>query len=383
MKIGLLYPRSKAHPGLMVDFMDGLKAALQRQQISQEIQLISESIGFGGQDKEVYEKAEQLLVLERVDLLVAYVDLRVLEILKPLLYASGKLILIVNPGANYPETWVPQSNIINLTLQHSFLCHLTGKMAAGQNKINAATATTFYDCGYLHTAAITKSLVKEGGKVTFNYVNNQRYDDSFDVKPLTDYLTSDPSTNTLVCVFDSLPASLFYSRLNEYDGADNLHLFVSPMMLEQQALEKISEGFKFSVDGYLPWCASSKNSANNDFIESYLKQTKRTATIFSLLGWETALILKEVFSMNEEQFSDGASVVANLSENTINSPRGAMKLDTETNYFVSPVYRCSLPQHSDKLLIEKVEFPEQEWAGFTGDPFNGASSGWTNTYLCY
>jgi branched-chain amino acid transport system substrate-binding protein len=383
MKIGVLYPRSKAHPGIMVDFVEGIKTALQHQQLDQKVQLISESIGFGGNEKEVYEKVEKLLVLEGVDVLVAFVDLRILEIIKPLLYSSGKLILAVNPGANYPENWVPQSNIVNLTLQHGFLCWLTGKLAAQMNKTNAATATTFYDCGYLHIAAMVKNFVKAGGKITYNYVNNQRYDDAFDIKPLTGYLSSDKTTNSLLCVFDSFPASLFYSRLNTYDGAGSLHLFVSPMMLEQKALENIAGGFNFPIDGYLPWHAEVENNANKEFMDSYLQQTKRTATVFSLLGWETGLIIHEVFLNSNENYSDGAEIAGKLAEGKINSPRGEMKLDTETNYFIAPVYKCSVPQNSDKLSIHIIETPENEWRAFVEIPTEGVSSGWTNTYLCY
>ena len=200
MKIGVLYPRSKAHPGIMVDFVEGIKTALQHQQLDQKVRLISESIGFGGNEKEVYEKVEKLLVLEGADVLVAFVDLRILEIIKPLLYASGKLVLAVNPGANYPENWVPQSNIVNLTLQHGFLCGLTGKLAAQMNKTNAVTATTFYDCGYLHIAAMVKNFVKAGGNIIYNYVNNQPYDDAFDIIPLTDYLSSDKTTQFTLCI---------------------------------------------------------------------------------------------------------------------------------------------------------------------------------------
>ena len=383
MKIGVLYPRSNAHPGIMGDFAEGIKTALKHQQFDQKVQLISESVGFGGNEKDVYEKAEKLLVLEGADVLVAFVDLRILELLKPLLYASGKLVLVVNPGANYPENWIPQANIVNLTLQHGFLCWLTGKLAAQINKTNAATATTFYDCGYLHTAAMVKGLVKEGGNITYNYVNNQRYDDAFDIKPLTDYLSSDKTTNSLLCVFDSFPASLFYSRLNTYEGAGSLHLFVSPMMLEQKALETIAGGFKFSIEGYLPWHSSVENNANKEFTDSYLQQTKRAATVFSLLGWEVGLILQQVFLHSNEIYSDGAEIARKLAGEKINSPRGEMKLDPETNYFIAPVYKCSVPENSGKLSIHFIEAPENEWEAFIEIPTEGVSSGWTNTYLCY
>lgn len=383
MKIGVLYPRSKAHPGITADFVEGIKTALQHQQLQHKIQLISESISFGGQEKEVYEKAEKLLVLEGADTLVAYIDLRILEIIKPLLFASGKLILVVNPGANYPESWIPQSNIINLNLQHGFLCWLTGKLAAQMNKTNAATATTFYDCGYLHLAAMVKGFVSVFGKITYNYANKQRYDDTFEIKALTDYLTSDKTTDSLLCIFDSLPASLFYSCLNRFDGAAGLHLFVSPMMLEQMALEKITDGYKFPIDGYLPWHAEANNNANLEFIDIYLKQTKRTANIFSLLGWETGLILKQVFINSNENYADGAEIAGILGGVKINSPRGEMKLDPETNYFVAPVYKCSVPKNSVDRSIDFIETPENEWAAFVEIPTEGISSGWTNTYLCY
>lgn len=383
MKIGILYPRSTVHPGMMADFMDGIKAALIHTELYDHIRIFSESIGFGGNENEVYEKTEKILVLEAVDILVAYIDLRVLEILKPLLNASGKLILIVHPGANYPRNWVPQPNILNLTLQHGFLCWLSGKLASETKKMKAVMATSFYDSGYLHTAAFVNRFVQSGRNIRFNYVNNQSYDDSFDIKQLTDYLNSDNDTNSLLCVFDSLPASIFYSRLNMFCNAHDLHLFVSPMMLESKAVEHISECFKFSIDGYLPWHSSIENMYNQIFMKSYQKQSQRSATVFSLLGWETVLIIQQIFQISNNNNIDGAAVAEQLKKIKINSPRGEMQLDDETNYFVTPVIKCSVKPQTVKIVMQIIEHPQTEWEAFVMEPIEGASSGWTNTYLCY
>lgn len=383
MKIGVLYPRSNAHPGIMMDFMDGLGISLKQHQLNDDIQIIAESAGQGGNEKEIYEKAEKLLVLEGVDLLVAYVDLRVLDILKPLLFASGKLVLIVNPGANYPQNWVPQSNIIQLTLQQGFLCWLTGKMASQMNYKNAAMATSFYDSGYLHTAAMVKGFVDTGGKITFNFVNNQRYDDTFDIKQLTSYLSTDNATNSLLCIFDSLPASLFYAQLNGYDAAGGLRLFVSPMMLEKMALDKITERTEFSIEGYMPWHVLLENNANRVFRDCYSRQTNREAGIFSLLGWETGLVLREVFKLADGQYANGDELAEKMATSKISSPRGELKLDRETNYFVAPVCKCSMKQYAGTLEVEWTDVPEKEWRSFVECPADGVSSGWTNTYLCY
>jgi branched-chain amino acid transport system substrate-binding protein len=382
MKLGILYPRSNAYPGLMADFMDGIKAAFNHTEMHQNIRIFSESIGFGGNEKEVYEKAEKILVLEAVDILVAYIDLRVLELIKPLLYASGKLVLVVNPGANYPQNWVPQPNIICLTLQHGFLCWLTGKLVIEKKKLNAVTATSFYDCGYLHTAAMVQGFA-ESGQVRFNYVNNQRYDDSFHIQELTDYLSSNNDTDNLLCVFDSFPASIFYSRLNTFPHAGNLDLFVSPMMLEPIAVEHTGKGFNFSINGYISWHRSDENNANMVFTNTYRQQTNRVETVFSLLGWETALIINQIFKNGSDNYADGTAVAESLKKIVIASPRGEMRLDEETNYFVSPVIKCSLPANTNEMLMQTINHPQAEWEAFVNDPVEGATSGWTNTYLCY
>lgn len=383
MRIGILYPRSGTHPGLLMDFSDGIKTSLQHLQLSENVLLISETIGFGGDEKEVYEKAEKLLVLEGADILIAYIDLRILDVIKPLIYNSGRLAIVVNPGANFPQNWMPQPNIVNLTLQHGFLCYLSGKLASSHNHTHAAMATSFYDCGYLHTAAMVKGFGKGGGVITYNYVNNQRYDDTFEIKQLTDYLSADKKTNCLLCAFDSVPASLFYSRLNSYDQSGNLHLFVSPMMLEQKALEHIADGFNFSIDGYIPWHAGNEISANQVFNETYQQKTKRATTVFSLLGWETGLIIQQILITSDGKFSDGAAIAARLNDVTIRSPRGELKLDKETHYFIAPFLKKSISLHSNTALFEYMDDMEKEWKEFVADPLQGVSSGWTNTYLCY
>jgi len=379
MNIGILYPRSGAHPELMVDYMDGLKTSLKRQGLDKQIQLFSESVGFGGLEKEVYEKAEKLILLEKVDVVVAYVDLRVAPVLEPLMTKSGKLLLIVNPGANYTDNWAPQEGTIYLTLQHAFLSWLSGSMAGKMDNKNGLYATTFYDCGYMHGASMLRAFTAGGGNITFNYINNQAYD-KFDILQLTDFLSTNKETTNLLCVMDALPASLLYKLLNKEENAKALHLFVSPMMLQQEALKDIEDGFEFAVDGYLPWMIAQENASNKVFVTFYKEQTKRDASIFCLLGWETGLVLKAII---EAGITDRKKIIDDLAEIKIDSPRGALKLDAPTNHFVAPLHKCSLKKGSSKLKTTLLEDINAEWKTFSALPSEGPSSGWSNTYLCY
>jgi ABC-type branched-subunit amino acid transport system substrate-binding protein len=187
----------------------------------------------------------------------------------------------------------------------------------------------------------------------------------------------------LLCIFDTLPASLFYKHLNSYEGAGDLQLYVSPMMLEPKALENLPEGFKFSVDGYLPWHFSIESEANQHFIDVCRQQTKKDANIFSLLGWETGMILQQIHLNCKEDCRDGTVVTESLKKNNITGPRGQMKLDPVTQYFIAPAIKCSIQKNSAETGMEYNINIENEWEGFVQEPSDGVGSGWTNTYLCY
>jgi hypothetical protein len=383
MNVGILYPRSNVHPAIGMDFIDGLKTFLQLKNIAQTLQFFSEGIGFGGAEREIYEKAEKLLIVDRADVLLAYVDLRVLEILKPLLFSSGKLMIVINPGANYPQNWVPQSNIAYLTLHHAFLCWLSGMKAAQSGEDKAVMATSFYDCGYLHTASIVNRFVKGGGSILFNYINKQSYAKDFHIGELTDFLSANSEIRSLLCVLDSVPAGLFYNHLNNFKQAERLHLFVSPMMLEETALENLPDSFHFSVDGFMPWMLSLEHEANQYFIANYEKSVKRKPNIFSLLGWECGQIVEQILLIAPDDFSNGDVVANKLTGRIIEGPRGHMKLDAATHYFVTPIIECSIRKNENKMETTRTEFPKIEWEKFAGQSITGPTSGWTNTYLCY
>ena len=134
MNIGILLPLSNAHPGISKDFMDGLNTFLAQKQLTAAVIIKKENIGFGGTEKEVYAKAEKLLISDDVDILIAYIDEKVTGMLYSLIQSTGKLLLIVNPGANHPVNWIAQPTVIHLTLHHAFLCWLTGAAAAKSKK---------------------------------------------------------------------------------------------------------------------------------------------------------------------------------------------------------------------------------------------------------
>ncbi|MES2775755.1 MAG: ABC transporter substrate-binding protein [Bacteroidota bacterium] len=382
MTLGILYPRSAVYPDMGVDFVDGLKSFIQTKLPGNAPQLYLEGIGFGGAEKEVYDKAEKLLRFDKVDILIAFIDLRVLPILEPLVYSLDKLLVVVNAGANYPTNWIPQPNVVFLGLQHAFLCWMAGMEAAHGQTPNAALATSFYDCGYLHSTAIVNSFVQHGGNLTHNFVYNKSYD-AFDIAPLTDFLSADNHTNKILCVYDTLPGGLFYSKLKNHSGATGLELFVSPMMLEDTAIEELRAGIPFEVTGYRPWDAMLEEDANQSFKKAIETYSKKAANIFSLLGWETGLVIEQILSQPTGQHFDGSVIAEQLKQVSLSGPRGTMQLDNETHYFLSPIIRSTVKGTDIVSETVPVSTVKQYWTAFTAQPVEGITAGWTNTYLCY
>ncbi len=280
---------------------------------------------------------------------------------------------------------MPQANIITLGLQHSFLCALSG-FAAGSSGTNvpAAVATTFYDCGYLHLAAMVKEFQAMKGELKFNYVNNNLYTDEFNIEQLTGFLSGNKETQTLLCIFDSLPASLFYKLLNDYEGATDLKLYVSPMMLEKKAaVENINRNNKVFIQGFMPWHTTAPGENNKQFIIHYQQQLKKEPTIFSLLGWETGIVIKEIVDSMNTDYRNGELIAGHLQSAVLKSPRGTLKLDPRTQYFLSPAIKCTIPAGKNAIEFEYDINVENEWEEFSEKQTEGLVSGWTNTYLCY
>ncbi|MFZ9388496.1 MAG: ABC transporter substrate-binding protein [Chitinophagaceae bacterium] len=382
LKAGVLYPRSGTFPLLGDNFLKGIRAALGFHENSDSIEWLNQGIDFGANEKEVYQKAELLLVGEQVDILIAFLDPRMADILKPLVQATGKFFILVNSGANLPDNWVPSPGTLNLTLQNSFLCRLTGLWAgAGDTTHKAVMAASFYDGGYAHTASMVNAYKESGGTIGFNFISTQRIQE-FSISPLQAFLTDNPGNRTLLALFSGTEANLFLNQLQDSGQRTGLQLFVSPMMLEEKNCASLNTTFTFPVKGYIPWHSGLDHEANRIFRQSFHAQSGRDADLFSLLGWETGLILHRLFE-NRLLPAPGKEILSWLKENSLDTPRGKMRIHPSTHYCLAPVVQAFL-QADNIVGIESIlDDPTVEWETFISRENGSGQAGWLNTYLCY
>ena len=375
IKAGVLFPRSTIFPLLGSDLIGGIRSFLRQHSLSDKTELVLEPIGFGGDSKEVFQKTEHLILIENVDIILAFIDQRVVDLIYPLVSAAGKTLVVINPGANYADNWVPPDNVIFLDLQDALLSRLSSIRFIDSGRKDAIFTASYYDGGYHHGHALITPFLNSGGTIRYNYISELRLTD-FTTAPLQQFL-KDSSVNCLLSVFSGDESNRFLEEL-EGSGRADLEIFASPQMLEEQTLGKLKGSISFSVHSYLPWHSAIGSSENTEFKAEVKNELKREASIFSLLGWEAAMLVKGYIEY-------GQGLVGHLKQNSLITPRGEMKMDELSQHLIGPAYEASFGKGKG-LKIENIVSTDhclKEWKQLMESAQVIESSGWTNTYLCY
>lgn len=392
LRTGILLPRSTLFPALGLDLLGGLKENLKSQHLFDKVTLITDNIGFGVEEQEIYTKAEKMLLQDDVNLVILCADTRITEMLQPLFAASNKILLVVNFGANLPDSWQPASTTITHSLNFCMHASRTGKLAAGETNKQAVNVLSYYDGGYLQCFCMLNSHQVNGGIPVYNHVTHISLKE-FTIEPVTTFIGQHPDVNTLLCLFAGEQAERFYQEASPLQKRFDLNLYVSPMMLDESLRSLLGNEFTIdNVKGYVPWHPLLDNEANNHFKKTWSSATGNPVNYFSLLGWETGLIIGEIIRQKESGNNNVAAVVKSLTETLFDSPRGWMKIDRATQHSYGPSYlaewrneRAAGQAETGAGITVSIDSENScdEWIAFTNEKLpQGEHSGWRNTYLC-
>jgi ABC-type branched-subunit amino acid transport system substrate-binding protein len=350
--------------------MEGIRTSLLENGVK-DFEFVIAPIGFGENEEQAFHATEKLLLHERCDLVIGFIDHKLARLLDPLFLATGKIFIVINPGANHPGNWIAPRTTVFVTLLNSFLCSLTGSLAVQEKNNRAALAASYYDGGYLHCASLVEGFIRAGGEMKYNFISSQRPED-MDVSPLLTAI-SDGELNACLALFSGRESVLFTRAFSK--SAPRAKLYASPMMFEEQYQAGRNSA---PLHGFIPWHRSLSTETNLKFSARVTEESGREANIFSLLGWETGLLLSELSQLRSLQ---GEAAINSLKEKKFNSPRGAAYLDEESHYLVSDVYRALF--ENGEISIEHFGETSNEWKLFREVSGDTRASGWNNTYLCY
>jgi branched-chain amino acid transport system substrate-binding protein len=377
-------PRSTLFPAFGLDILNGIKCCLKYHGLSDNYKILTDNIGFGIEEAEIYTKAERLLLQEDADVVIVVADINIAELLTPMFTTSNKLLLMVNMGAGIPDRWQPAPTTILHSLNISFYARLTGKLAASENeKKKGAYVLSYYDAGYRHTYSMMNSHQQNGGEPMYTHVTHLKAE-QFTLAPLEEFLTQNEDVKTLLSLFTADMAEQFYHGIVPLQEKLQLSIYASPMLLE--AYPPSTEGTMVpapALKGYTCWSPELQNSGNSVYRSAFKSAANKDATLFGVLGWDTGLLVKEIWNQHQQNNTSAAAIIPALCHIMYESPRGWMKLDPHTHHSYGPAHLITWQANGTGKEIKELATTENDWTEFTSEKFpEDTTSGWRNTYLC-
>ncbi|MFY0256170.1 ABC transporter substrate-binding protein [Chitinophaga sp. 30R24] len=380
MKIGALLPRSTFHPLLHHDFLQGIQAYLQYQQIKAD--MLTGNIGYGTDADLIAAEAEKMLLENRVDLLIIYADQDTVKKTADLAKALNRLIILVHSGAKYIHDWEPHPAVLSHTLNHTIQCRLTG-LYAGKLAPQAAVCTSYYDGGYSHSHTMTEAYIKHGGAIAYNYVSQYKVKD-FDTTPLRQFLQTNSDVQTLLALFNGDLAHCFLQQLQESEAAQHLQIFGSPMLLDETLTTTYGTlQLPFRIIGYVPWVSTLNNHQNQLLKTQFQQYTGRDANLPGMHGWSTGIMLGHIYHTTDTHQFRAKDILTAFYDVTLDSPRGHLRMDPDTHHMIAPAYLVQTNEAHEPEVTGSTALTLQIWQEIVQEQSNMApSSGWINTYLC-
>lgn len=379
--IGLLLPRSTYYTGLSFDLFEGVRSSLKH--IGREdIRLVTENIGFGTDKQICYKAAEQLIMHENATVVLAYVGHRMAQVLRPLFQASNRLLVVLDAGANAPHEWPESPNIVYHSLHNALGSWLTAKRAVRDGFTQGGMVTGYYDGGYLHTWGLYTGFSASGGNMVFNHATGYNKLD-FTMAPLKEHLGQFPD-GALLSLFSGDYVQWYFQGLKDHFGDQQLPIYLPPFGLEEGTLkEAVYPGDR--VKGIAAWSSELDNAANKTFIET-IEEQGRSANLFSLLGWEGAVIGAQACDLMREHKNKVADAANALNDFTFESPRGNVKFHAATRHTMAPLYEAHLVNDGNdrcRLVIDnQIDDTADDFEAFISTSLENSISGWYNSYTC-
>lgn len=379
--IGLLLPRSTYYTGLSFDIFEGVRSSLNFFE-RENTRVITENIGFGTDKQLCYKAAEELIMHQNATVVLAYIGHRMAQVLKPLFQASNRLLIVLDAGANVPQEWPETPNIIYHSLHNSFGSWLTARRAVSDGFSQGGMVTGYYDGGYLQTFGLCNGFISAGGTLAFNHATGYNKDD-FSMQPLKEHAQNYPK-GAFLSIFSGDYLQWYFNGLSEVFGENHLPVYLPPFAQEEMMLKETKHPGG-SVKGIAAWAYQLENPENTVFIEA-IESTGRTANLFSLLGWEGAIIAARASDLMLENKNNVQLVSDLLMDFSFSGPRGKVHFHVPTRHTIAPLFETSVQKDENgncSVQIEKqIENSLVDFEQFVTIPTENAISGWYNSYTC-
>ncbi|MBW2962682.1 ABC transporter substrate-binding protein [Mesonia aestuariivivens] len=372
-KIGVLYPQSAQYKTISQDFIKGIKC----NDLSVEYHM--ESIGIGSDEKIIIERIQKLQYQHDVNIIIGFFGHHKIEDVYQYV-ADNELILIASGlGATLPYSQAKYKGVYINSYALNESCYLLGKYLIEKGYSNIVSSTSYYDAGYGLLSSIETSLLENDLTFSGHYITPfmpRENEAAFMEQSIDNY-----GTDAVFAFHSGLYAKEHAAFIAQTELLHKFDYYIIPFTLN----EDIFKGEDKNIYVVSSWLEQGTEEKNSTFAEQYNKENNKYPTVFTLLGYESGLIIKEV--LQNEKTTSYEDVVNEINNVEISGPRGVLKFDESCNRTIFNHYIYKLVAYDENNL----SFKKVETLNNTGHfikkilstPTPDKMGGWHNAYLCH
>ncbi|WP_321348973.1 ABC transporter substrate-binding protein [uncultured Draconibacterium sp.] len=379
IKIGVLMPQSIEHPGLPVSFMNGFRSGIDQHGAFKKnrIELITEMVNFGTPHI-VKEKSQKLIVENNVDLVVGILNSEVASHVGETFKNAKLPAFFVNSGESYPVNEIKNNSYLFLNSLNLYQAAFhSGQYAVEKFGKKIAIVTSFYDSGYDALFTFRQGVEAAGGDIPDTYLMGENSDD-FVADTMAKLNESRPDA-VYVFMHGTAAEDIIQSL---HINALKLPILTTAFVVEDERLLHLGEAGE-NVLSVSSWNRSSESEENRKFDDLYAKHWKKSPDLFSVLGYESGMIIYDSLTRCKQNFTS-ENIADNLRSCSITSPRGKVFIHQDSGIVNNPLYlnkstRMLSGSYGNQVLqaISPVNEFEERFAMLD----NAYRSGWLNPYL--
>lgn len=372
LKIGMLLPQSKQYPFLDRDFMRGIRLN------GLNVKFFIESIGIGADEKMIIDKMQKLSFQEDIRVFIGFFGHR--NIANVYEYASSHdlFLLVTDIGSTLPYASQKQRGVYINSFGMAESSYHLGEYLATQNYKNIATSSSYYDSGYGINQAIEIGLYENNSEFSGHYITplNPRENEADCMQEVLA-----PLKPEAVFAFHSgIYAEEHASYLIKNKLAQSYPFYFTSFSVSDKIVEEYSDAFENDFFVVASWSEKFKNRKNTLFTEKYKAVFHEKPSIFSMLGYESALILESL--LQDSDIVPALDILIERMADAPEGPRGKIEFLADTNRTCFDNYIFKMVDNETQIeavLKNNGEFIQKIMSGSA--PQTG--SGWHNAYLCH
>lgn len=361
-KIGVLLPQSKQFKTIDKDFIRGLKLKLP------DANFFIESIGIAANHQLIIDKIQKLHFQENIKIIVGLFGHNNMSEIYEYAYNNDIILIASDLGATLPfkQRKFDTVFINSYSITESF--YLLGKKLKTKSINSIVSSSSYYDCGYGILSAIEAGCQDNNIDIVGHYITPfiPRENESQIMKE--SILSCNP--NAIIAFHSGLFAEEHANFINKSSSLNEYPYYMSNFSFNENLIDVLDS--IFIVGSWIE---------NNDaclFSKIFKDQYNESPNVFSILGYETSLILSTSF----DQLFD--KMLANIKTIHIDGPRGSIKFDSESNRTIYSHYIYKLNKENrtfdiDSILENNGDFIKT----ITKTDMTVNSGGWHNAYLCH